>query len=154
MIPDGYTTMTPWIVSRDTARLLDFLATAFDAEELARISGPDGAIQHAEARIGDAIVLAFDLDTATPTPAFLRLFVDDCAGTFERALAAGAESVTVPTELAFGATVARVRDPLGNVWWLQQQLEEVAVEEYAARAGEPRFAEAMAYVQSAQLVPR
>jgi uncharacterized glyoxalase superfamily protein PhnB len=124
MIPNGYTTVTPWIVSRDTARLLEFLAAAFDAEELARLEGPDGAIEHAEARIGDAVVLA------------------------------GAEVVTVPTELAFGAMIARVRDPLGNVWWLQQQLADVSPEAYAARAAEPRFVEAMAYVQSAELVPR
>jgi uncharacterized glyoxalase superfamily protein PhnB len=142
------------IVSRDTARLLEFLAAAFDAEELARLEGPDGSIEHAEARIGDAVVLAFDLEAPSATPAFLRLFVEDCAATFERALLAGADVVTVPTELAFGATIARVRDPLGNVWWLQQQLADVRLEEYARRAAEPRFVEAMAYVQSAELVPR
>jgi len=154
MIPNGYTAVTPWIVSGDTARLLEFLAAAFDAEELARLSGPDGAIEHAEARIGDAVVLAFDLDTPSATPAFLRLFVEDCAASFERAVLAGAEVVTVPTELAFGAMIARVRDPLGNVWWLQQQLTDVSPEAYAIRAAEPRFVEAMAYVQSAELVPR
>jgi uncharacterized glyoxalase superfamily protein PhnB len=153
MLPNGYTTVTPWIVSPDTARLLDFLAATFDAEEVARLTNPDGTIVHAEARIGDAVVLAFDLDAATPTPAFLRVFVDDCADTFERACRAGAGVVTVPTELAFGAIVARVRDPVGNVWWLQQQLADVSVEDYAARSQEPRFAEAMAYVQSAELVP-
>jgi uncharacterized glyoxalase superfamily protein PhnB len=154
MIPTGYTTVTPWIVSRDTARLLEFLTAAFGAEELARLMGPDGSIEHAEARIGDAVVLAFDLDAPTPTPAFLRLFVEDCAATFERALLAGAEAVTVPTELAFGAMIARVRDPLANVWWLKQQLADVSLEEYAGRATEPRFVEAMEYVQPADLVPR
>ena len=60
MVPDGYTTVTPWIIGHDTAGLLDFLKRAFDAEELGRVVGEDGKIGHAEVRIGDAVVMAFD----------------------------------------------------------------------------------------------
>jgi len=151
-IPDGYTTVTPWIIGRDTAGLLDFLATAFDAEELARVHNEDGGIGHAETRIGDAVVLAFDARPEWPdTPCFLRLYVADADETFRRALAAGAEAVTEPTELFWGDRVGRVRDPFGNVWWVQQRVAEPTPEEMADRATRPEFVEAMRYVQSARL---
>ena len=50
--PDGYSTVTPWVISSDTARLIDFVQAAFGAHELARVPGPDGRIGHAEVRIG------------------------------------------------------------------------------------------------------
>lgn len=153
IIPDGYTTVTPWIISKDTGRVLDFIAAAFGGEELARVPNADGSIGHAEIRIGDAIVMAFDLPAESPdTPCFLRLYVEDADATFARALAAGAEPVTEPTELFWGDKVGRVRDPLGNVWWLQQRVVEVTPEEIAERAERPEFVEAMRYVQSAKLV--
>ncbi|HET8840250.1 MAG TPA: VOC family protein, partial [Ktedonobacteraceae bacterium] len=59
-IPEGCSTMMPWIISRDTARLLDFLKHAFGAQELSRVYSADGTIVHAEAKIGDSIVGGFD----------------------------------------------------------------------------------------------
>jgi PhnB protein len=56
-IPDGHHTIEPWIVSRDTPRLIDFIERAFGAKETARVANPDGAIGHAEAVIGDSSVL-------------------------------------------------------------------------------------------------
>ncbi|MFD9664215.1 hypothetical protein ACFWAY_21720 [Rhodococcus sp. NPDC059968] len=59
-IPDGYTTVTPWIISRDTAALIDYVKAAFDGEELGRMVGEGGTIGHAEVRIGNAVVMMFD----------------------------------------------------------------------------------------------
>lgn len=147
-IPDGYTTVTPWIISADTRQLIDFLAAAFGGEELARMANEDGSISHAEIRIGDAVVMAFDAPGGIdPMPAFIRLFVDDARKGFARALEAGATEVTKPTLLAFGDRVARVRDPLGNIWWLQQRVEDVSETEMQSRWGDPRWSEPMHYVQ-------
>jgi uncharacterized glyoxalase superfamily protein PhnB len=151
--PDGYGTVTPWIVTRDAARLLGFVAAAFDATELARIVGEDGTIGHAEVRIGDSVVMLFDGRPEWPdTPAFLRLYVEDGDAVFRRALAAGATAVTEMTELFWGDRVGRVRDPLGNVWWIQQRGPELTPEEIAERATRPDLVEAMRYLQSAELV--
>lgn len=147
-IPDGYTTVTPWIISADTPQLIDFLTAAFGGEELARMANEDGSISHAEIRIGDAVVMAFDAPGGiAPMPAFIRLFVDDARKGFARALEAGATEVTKPTLLAFGDRVARVRDPLGNIWWLQQRVEDVSETEMQSRWGDPRWSEPMNYVQ-------
>ena len=152
-VPDGYGTVTPWIISRDTPALLDFLARAFDAAELARIANEDGSIGHAEVRIGDSVVMMFDGHPSWPdTPAFLRLYVEDGEATFRRAIAAGATEVTRMTEMFWGDLGGRVRDPFGNVWWIQQRLAEYTPEEMAERATRPDFVEAMRYVQGAQIV--
>ena len=156
-IPEGYGTVTPWIVTRDTARLLDFLEAAFDAVELARIEvdaaahgGEAGAVAigHAEARIGTSIVMMFDSPFAVDTPALLRLYVADADSTFRRAVEAGATPVTEVTELAFGDKVGRMRDPLGNVWWIQERVAELSPEEIGARFADPAFGAAMEYVQT------
>lgn len=148
-IPDGYTTVTPWIISADTPQLIDFLIAAFDGVELGRMANEDGSIGHAEIRIGDAIVMAFDAPTGlAPMHAFIRLYVPDARKGFAKALEAGATEVTKPTLLAFGDRVARVRDPLGNIWWLQQRVEDVSETEMQSRWGDPRWSEPMAYVQN------
>jgi PhnB protein len=73
-IPSGYTSVTPWIISPDPSRLLEFVRRAFGAEELGRVKNQDGSVGHAEFRIGDAIVMAFDSRPDwSPTPGFLRL---------------------------------------------------------------------------------
>jgi PhnB protein len=148
-VPEGYHSVTPWIITRDTAALLDFLHRAFGAEELARILDADGRIGHAEARIGDSVVMAFDAPEQWPgTPSFLRLYVADGDAVHARALAAGATSITEMTNLFFGDRVGRVRDPFGNVWWIQTRVEEVALDDMAARASDPAAAVAMQYVQA------
>ncbi|WP_214324414.1 VOC family protein [Nonomuraea sediminis] len=147
MIPEGYTTVTPWIVTKDTAAVIDFITEAFDAEELSRVE-VDGVIGHAEARIGDAVVMLFDSPLPVETPALLRLFVADADEVVRRAVQAGAVVVTEPTELFWGDKVGRVRDPLGNIWWIQQRLTDLTPEQIATRAEDPKYAEAMTYVQS------
>jgi PhnB protein len=148
-IPEGYSTVTPWVISPDTARLIDFTRDAFGAEELARLPGADGGIGHAEVRIGDSVVMMFDSRPGWPvTPAFLRLYVADADATYKRALAAGATRVTEVTELFFGDRVGRVRDPLGNIWWIQAHVEDVDPAELTRRPREPSAAEALRYVET------
>lgn len=153
-IPEGYTTVTPFVIVKGAAEFIDFTKKAFDAEELTRV-GEDGAIGHAEVRIGNAIVMLFDSkDYWPPTPAFLRLYVDDCDAAYEQALKAGGTSVTKPTDAPWGDRVARVKDPLGNLWWIMTRMENLTEEELGARYGDPKYLAAMEYLQSAEFFPR
>ena len=153
-IPEGYHSVTPWIISRDSARLIEFLNAAFGAEELARVVGEDGSIGHAEVRIGDSVVMMFDAKPHWPdTPAFLRLYVADGDAVFQQALRAGATPVTEMTHLFWGDRVGRVRDPFGNLWWIQTRIEDVSLEEMERRAAEKEWIDAMEYVQGAQFFP-
>jgi uncharacterized glyoxalase superfamily protein PhnB len=147
--PRATQTVTPWIISRDTAKLIEFARDAFGGEEIARVVGEDRSSGHAEFRIGNAIVMAFDAKPAWPdTPAFLRLYVEDADATHHRALAAGATSVTEVTHLFWGDRVGRVRDPLGNMWWIQARVEEVDEAEMERRMTDPEWLDRLDYVQS------
>jgi PhnB protein len=95
-----------------------------------------------EVRIGDSVLMTFDASPDWPdTPVFIRLYVEDADAAFERAVAAGAVPVTRVAEHVFGDRVGRVRDPQGNVWWLQTHVRDVAPEEMQHPS--PAQAEAM-----------
>jgi PhnB protein len=147
-VPEGYATVAPWIVTRDTAREIEFLKAAFGGEELGRVQNEDGSIGHAEVRIGDFVVLLFDAkDTWPDTPALLRVFMKDIDAVFEQALRAGATTVTELRDFAWGDRGGRIRDPLGNVWWLFEHVEDVPDDVQAQRWADPAYADAMHHAQ-------
>jgi len=84
------------------------------------------------------------------TPSFLRLYVEDGDAVVERALNAGAAPVTRMTGLFFGDRVGRVRDPLGNIWWIQTHVEDVDPVQMAQRSADPAVAQAMRYVEESR----
>ncbi|MER5792177.1 VOC family protein [Streptomyces sp. NPDC001980] len=146
--PDGYTTVAPWAVTDDTGAFLDFVTQAFGGEELGRVRTEDGLIGHAEIRIGDTVVLAFDRHADWPVmPSLLRVFVADADATFDRAVAAGGRVVTALADNAFGQRGGRIKDPFGNIWWVVGHVEDVAEEEMWHRLREPTYAEAMRVAQ-------
>ncbi|WP_340540356.1 VOC family protein [Nocardioides sp. GXZ039] len=137
--------LSPWIVAADAAGLLDFLTEVFGAQERGRSPGPDGRIGHAETVVGGASVVVMDAHDGWPAqPALLRVDVEDLEGTLSRAEAAGATIVTPRTSLPFGDDVARFTDPWGNLWWVQQHVEDVDFDTLLARMEDPATAETMA----------
>ncbi len=152
-VPEGYTAVTPWIVSPDSGRLITFITNAFGAEEIegSRMLTPEGRVAHVEVKIDDAVIMLFDAARSWPqTPAFIRLFVDNAEAAYQKALKAGARSVTKPTMLSFGDKVARVADPFGNIWWLQERVEDVSSmnpDDVIIRSKEPSAVKAMKYVE-------
>jgi PhnB protein len=149
-IPAGYTSVTPWMISRDTNALMDYLTKAFDAEKCGRLVDDQGVVGHAEMRIGNAMVMMFDARPEWPeTPAFLRLYIVDADATHRQAVAAGGTSVTEVTELFWGDRVGRVRDPYGNLYWIQTRVADLTDAEMMERMNAPEFVKAMEYVQGA-----
>ncbi|MCL6672447.1 MULTISPECIES: VOC family protein [Streptomyces] len=146
--PEGCTTVAPWVVTDDTGAFLDFVTHAFGGEELARVATESGAIGHAEIRVGDTVVLAFDRRPDWPVmPSLLRVFVADADEAFSRAVEAGARIVTPLADDAFGQRGGRVRDPFGTIWWVVARVEDVSEEEMWKRLREPRYAEVMRVAQ-------
>ena len=148
--PPRYARVNAWVIGRDTDAEVRFLSSVLNAVETpgSRVLDPDGDIGHMEVEVGDSVIMLFDAKPGwPPTPAHLRVYVDDVAATVERAVAAGARVVTRPTLLGFGERVARVRDPQGHLWWLHEHVEDVPPDELASRFADPAAQEAMAYVQ-------
>lgn len=148
IVPEGYTAVAPWVVTSDTGAFLDFVAEAFEGDELARIRTEDGSIGHGEIRVGDTVVLAFDRRPDwPPMPSLLRVFVPDADQAFSRAVAAGGQVVTPLADNAFGQRGGRIKDPFGNIWWVMSKVEDVAEEEMWKRLQEPAYAENMQVAQ-------
>lgn len=134
-IPEGYHTVTPYLIVDGAARLLDFVRDAFGAEERFRMAGDDGRVTHAEVRIGDSIIMVSDANDRHPAlPAMLHLYVEDCDEMYRRALAAGAESVQEVTTQFYGDRSGGVRDSTGVTWWISTHVEDVSEDEVARRA--------------------
>lgn len=152
VVPDNYSAVTPWIISPCSVNLMEFLKAAFNAEEIpnSRITDEHGAVIHAVIKIGDALVNLFDSREGwAPTPSFLNLYVEDVEKTFKKSLELGATSVTDITELWFGEKVCRLLDPFGNLWWLNQRIEEVDFTnpEIGKRASTKEAIDAINYIQ-------
>jgi PhnB protein len=146
--PAGYGRLAPWIISPDTAAELEFLAAAFGAVEKPGSRIMNGSrINHVEVDVGGCALLLFDSGSAwPPTPAHLRVYVEDVERAVAVAMAHGARVVTEPTELAFGDVVARVRDAQGHLWWIHQHVEDVDLEEMGERFTQEEYVEGMTYV--------
>jgi PhnB protein len=133
-IPEGYHSVTPYLIVEGAAELLDFVKSAFGAEERFRMPTPNGTIGHAEVKIGDSIVMVADGAEEWPVmPTFVYLYVDDCDATYQRALAAGATSVKEPEDQFYGDRNATVRDSVGNLWGIATHIEDVTEAEVAKR---------------------
>jgi len=135
--PDGYHTLTPYLVVNGAAGLIDFLKGAFEAEEVIRMDAPQGRIDHAELRIGDSLVMLADAPAArSPTEAMLHVYVEDVDATYQCALAAGGMAEQAPTDQFYGDRTGGVRDPCGNLWWIATHIEDVPPAELKRRAQE------------------
>jgi PhnB protein len=145
-VPKGYAAVTPYLVVRDAARVIEFYKQAFGAEERSRMSTPDGkSIAHAELKIGDSIFMLSDEMPGqlceSPralggTTVGFYLYVSDVDAAFDRAVAAGA-TVRQPVQNMFwGDRTGEVTDPSGHVWTLATRVEEVSREELARRGRE------------------
>ncbi len=134
-IPDGYHTVTPYLTVQGVPKLIDFLKQAFEAQELERMTQPDGTIGHAEVRIGDSVVMMGEArDEWKPMPSGIYLYVNDTDAVYKRALQAGATSIMEPADQFYGDRSAGVKDSSGNHWWIATHKEDVSPEELKKRA--------------------
>lgn len=135
--PEGYNTVTPYLVVEGAAAVIDFAVNVLGAKELLRMPGPSGTIGHAELQIGDSKVMLADAPSADKlSPAMLHLYLEDSDAAYRRALAAGATSLREPTNEFYGDRVSAVRDTAGNQWYFATHVEDVSEEEMARRAAE------------------
>ena len=137
-IPDGYRTVTPFILVQGADKLIDFVKKAFDAKETERYLMPDGTIGHAEVRIGDSVIMISDAqeEQFKPMQSGIHLYVEDCDVIYKRTLDAGATSIMEPADQFYGDRSAGVKDQFGNRWWIATHKEDLSKEEIAKRMDE------------------
>ncbi|MBI2924130.1 MAG: VOC family protein [Verrucomicrobia bacterium] len=137
-IPDGYHSLTPYLIIRDCAKAIDFYKQVFGATEIARMPGPGGGIMHAELRIGDSVLMVRDENIAWGdfSPQHLngsagQVFVYDPAvdAVYARALAAGAKSILEPQDMFWGDRFAKFADPFGHNWAVATHIKDMTMAE-------------------------
>jgi PhnB protein len=134
-IPEGYHSVTPYLVVPKVPQLIAFLQQAFEAKELHCMVRPDGTVMHAEVRIGDSVVMMGEpTGEFQPMPGTIHLYVHDTDAVYKRALAAGATSLREPADQFYGDRSAGVEDLVGNHWWIATHKEDVSHDELARRA--------------------
>jgi len=122
-VPEGFHTVTPYLVVPGVAKLIDFLKQAFDAQEIQRHLRPDGTVQHAEVRIGDSIIMMGEPQgTQKAMPATILLYVVDVDTRYQSAIQAGATSLRAPADQPYGDRTVGVEDSCGNQWWVAARI--------------------------------
>ena len=142
-IPDGYHTVTPYLIVHDAAKALDFYKKALGARELFRMAVPDGRVGHAEMQVGNSRFMLADecpemgaksATTLGGTPVSVYLYVEDADASFDRAVTAGATVVHPMKDQFYGDRSGTVADPFGLQWHIATHKEDVAPDELHRRA--------------------
>jgi PhnB protein len=145
-VPEGFHTVTPHLVTRGAADAIEFYKKALGAQELSRMSMPDGKIGHAELKIGDSIIfLADEMPSPDPghakspqtvgaTTTSLHLYVPDVDTAFKKAISAGAKETMAVTDMFWGDRYGTFTDPFGHSWGIATHKEDLSKQEMDERA--------------------
>jgi len=138
-IPEGFHTVTPYLVLRDAARAIDFYQQAFGATVMLRITHPDGSIMHAEIMIGNSPVMLTDESPKFPqlrspqtmggSPISLFLYVEDVDAVAKQAVDAGAKMTWPMEDAEDGDRRCGLEDPFGVTWWIASQVKVMSRQE-------------------------
>jgi len=140
-VPPNFHTLSPHLIVKDAAKYGDFLVKAFGATDVSANLGPTGKVMHAQARIGDSMLMFADHmpEFGHPPiaggfwPMILHVYVPDVDAVWAKALAAGC-TVKFPIDDQFwGDRYGQVQDPFGFTWSLATHKEELTSEEIQAR---------------------
>ena len=143
-IPEGFNTVSTYLIVKDAKKAIDFYQMAFGAEAGVHMPGPDGSgTLHPEVRIGNSTVMLTDEnpqwemkspETLGGTPASLHIYVTDADAAFQRAVDAGCTVMAPLMDMFWGDRYGKVIDPFGHQWGISTHIEDVPPEEMGARA--------------------
>jgi PhnB protein len=151
-VPEGYSTITPYLIVTGAANAIEFYKKAFGAMEILRLTQPDGKIGHAEVQIGSSRVMLADeeLEMGFWSPRSLggsgtgiMLYVDDVDRSFEQAVRTGARILQPVKDQPYGDRSGTLSDPFGHMWTISTHVEDVSPEEMQHRMEEAQSSHAM-----------
>ena len=142
-IPEGYHSVTPYLIVHNGAKAIEFYKQAFGAVELFRMPAPNNKVGHAELQIGDSRIMLADespeMNALSPksvggTPVSLMVYVEDVDTVFKRTIAAGAKQLQALEDKYYGDRAGSVTDPFGHQWHLATHQEDLTPEEIQQRS--------------------
>jgi len=126
-VPKGLHNVNPYLHPLRAEPVINFLKRAFSAQELAKYASPDGVVHHAEIRVGTSVVEMGEAHGPyQPMASMFYLYVPDCDAVYQRALAAGATSLSEPADQPYGDRQAGVKDAFGNQWYIATHIKDVS----------------------------
>ena len=141
-VPQGYRSLTPYLIIDGADRALSWYAEAFGAREVMRLAAPEGRIGHAEIEIGDSRIMLADEAPAHNakgpnafggSPVSLHLYVADVDTVVAKAVSIGAEVKSQPEDKFYGDRLATLTDPFGHTWHVSTHIEDVPHDEIERR---------------------
>ncbi len=143
-IPDGYNTVTPYLIINGAAKAIEYYKEAFGAKEVVRMDGPDGRVGHAELQIGDSRIMLADENpqmgaghnsaaSIGGSPVSIYLYLPDVDRVVERAVAAGAKILKPVQDQFYGDRSGFLQDPFGHLWGVATHVEDVSPQEMKER---------------------
>jgi len=139
-IPEGYHSVTPYLIIKGAAKAIDFYKKAFGATELMRFPGPNNTIAHAEIKIGDSPIMLADEgneykspQSVGGSPVSLMIYVQDVDKVYDQAISAGAKSSRAVEDQFYGDRSGNLTDPFGHVWTVATHKEDVSMDEMQRR---------------------
>jgi len=141
-IPEGYHSVTPYLVIKDAARAIEFYKRVLGATEVMRIPAPGNRIGHAELKIGNSVVMLADEEpqmghrgpqTLGGTAVSLMVYLENVDDVFRQAIAAGGKEVQPLKDQFYGDRSGTFADPFGHVWTVATHVEDVPPEEMRRR---------------------
>ena len=141
-IPDGYHSITPYLIVHDGTAAVDFYKRAFGAIERLRLPRPDGKIAHAEVLIGNSVVMLADeapemmarsAKSIGGSPISIMLYVENVDEQFAKAVAVGGRVLRPVTNQFYGDRSGTLEDPFGITWTIGTHVEDMSAEEVQRR---------------------
>jgi PhnB protein len=135
-IPEGFHTVTPYLIAKDIEGLLKFVTDAFGSKpEVMR--KPDGTVMHSAFKIGDSWVMACGAGAGegmSPLPTMLYIYVNDVDAIYKKCIAAGGKQMMEPKDQFYGDRAGSFKDCCDNIWWIATRVEEPSESEIRQRA--------------------
>lgn len=142
-IPEGYHSLTPYLILNRASDAIAFYKAALGVSEVFRMDDPSGRIHHAEISIGDSRIMLADehpeLQAHSPktfggSPVSLHVYVEDADAAVERAVKQGAKLVRPVADQFYGDRTGGIEDPFGYRWFIATHKEDLTVDEIHRRA--------------------
>lgn len=141
-IPDGYHSITPYLIFKSADAAIKFYERAFGAKEIMRLSSPDGGVGHAEIQVGDSHIMMADespafgnkgVETFGGSPASFMFYVENADAAFDQTVKAGATVKRPMADQFYGDRVGTLADPFGYQWSIGTHKEDLTTQEVQTR---------------------
>ena len=134
-VPEGFHTVTPFLIAENASKLIEFMNNAFGGELTFILEDENKKVEHAAVKIGNSVIMLADaMDEMEPQTSMLFIYVDNADEVYKKAVQAKAKPVREVLDEFYGDRAGCVKDDWGNTWWIATHIEDVEKDELARRA--------------------